>query len=619
MKKAIIIDDGFEKPSVEIVDKEKKDKETSFSTIYSRYMRSTSAKKMTETHDIVAAKDGRYLRANYAGHHQDKTPITSVPKRVNGFKLSTTELEDPLLRFEKPNEVQIKMIEQVERLSAKGSFCLNAACGSGKTIAGLSIIKRLGCKTLIISARNAVNDQWKCEIKKYFPQLRISDDRLPKKGDNIDIYIFTPQYLTNHISVEDLQYLKVDLIIYDELHSLLSNKFSKTLALGMFMKLNKLIDYLPYMVGLTATIPQQDTKHYLKIVRIFGLPMKTNDTIRSIPVKYLDVRNIFQNSLRGIFDQNYNALNDFNAIDVLLEYVYRNKNKQFISNFGSLGNSSLKYKSTKDIKHITDFDFSNRITIDNKFLIITGSIASSVYGALKACEKFKTNVLLIRSASEIDIYIKYEDLKNSKYQYDQSITLDEFKKDIKDGLVVAEFCQYQSKLSETTIICGTYHRLLEGFNCPNITDGICTKFIWSPLARVQLLGRIRRSRSSDKENPLVRQFIVNSGVIPSNLKMPRRIGRPRITYDKTFENTLFGLENYQQSKNIFDAIAIRKIINVISNKTIDLVKIPKGYSDEFYSQNFEIVHDYIFSNEEPPESFIKKINEYKDYLNNEFI
>lgn len=619
MKKAIIIDDGFEKPSAETINKEKKDKETSFSRIYARYMHSTSSKKMTETHDIVSTKEGRFLRANYAGHYIDKTPITSVPKRVNGFNLSVSNLEDPLLKFEKPNEVQIKMIEQVNRLSAKGSFCLNAACGSGKTIAGLSIIKRLGCKTLIISARNAVNDQWKCEIQKYFPQLKISDDKLPKKEEDIDIYILTPQYLTNHINVEDLRYLKVDLIIYDELHSLLSNKFSKTLSLGMFMKLNKLIDYLPYMVGLTATIPQQTTKHYLKIIRMFGLPMKTNDLIRNIPVKYLDVRNIFQNSLRGDFDQHYNPLNDFNAIDVLLEYVYRNKNKQFISNFGSLGNPNLKFKATKDIKYITDFDFSDRISVDNKFLIITGSIPSSVYGALKSCEKFKTNVLLIRSASEKDIYIEYENFEKTNYKYDQSITLEELKKDIKEGLFKAEFCQYQTKLSEATIICGTYHRLLEGFNCPNITDGICTKFIWSPLARVQLLGRIRRSRSSDKENPLVRQFIVNSGIIPSTLKMPRRVGRPKITYDKTFEKNLFELENYQQSKNIFDAIAIRKIINVINGKTIDIVKIPKGYFDEFYSQNFEIVHDYIFSNENPPETFVKKIDEYKNYLSKEFV
>lgn len=620
IKQPIIIDDGFEKSTFNILTEIKKDKETSFTTVYSKYVHSTVSKHMLSTHDIVS-KEFKILRAHYASINKDRSIIEETPKTVNGFNLNCPDLEDPLSKFEKPSEVQLKMIEQVNKLPFKGSFCLNAACGSGKTVAGLSIIKRLNCKTLIVSARNAVNDQWKTEIRKYFPNLKIVDDKLPKNENRqSDIYIFTPQYLMHHINKEDLKYLKVDLIIYDELHSLLSNKFSKTLSLGMFMKLNKLYERLPYMVGLTATIPQKTTKHYHKIVKIFGLPIKTNDVIRNIPIKYLDVRQVFPKSCRGSFDENYNPINDFTAIDVLTEFVLKNKNKSFITRYNSITNSKSVVKKLDNIKNISDFDFSDRITIQNKFLIVTGSIPSSVYGFLVACKKFKTNVLLIRSSSEKDIYLEFKDLEDSNYEFDTSITLQKLQLDIKSGSLNAKFCYYQEYIDRTTIIVGTYHRLLEGFNCPDITDGICTKFIYSPLSRVQLLGRIRRSRSSDKEHPMIRQFIVNSGRISSNLKMPRRIGPIKITYEQDFENSLFQLENYNNSVNMFDKIAIRKIVNAILGKDFKLVNVPKKYSDEFYLNSYELIHDLLNIDDHSSlhENDKEQVEKYKLYLEREF-
>ncbi len=619
MKQITLIDDGFG-CSMKTTNVNK-DKETSFGKIYSKYVRSSKAARILETHDIISPQQP-ILRAHYSSISSDRSIIEQTPKTLNGFNISKDiVLVDPLANFEKPSEVQQKMIEQVDRLPFKGSFCLNAACGSGKTVAGLSIIKRLHCKTLIISARNAVNDQWKSEIQKYFPQLKIADDKLPKKeSDQSDIYIFTPQYLMNHIDVEDLKFLKVDLIIYDELHSLLSNKFSKTLVLGMFMKLNKLYDRLPYMVGLTATIPNVKDKHYVKIMKIFGRPLKTNDTIRLIPIKYTDVRNVVPNSFRGLFDENYNPLNDFSAIDVLTDFVLKNKQRKFVSQFGSMVDKRLKTISIPKLSNVSDFDFSDRINVQNKFLIITGSIPSSVYGALVACRKFKSNVLLIRAASEKDIYIDHEEFEFVDYQFDHTITLETLKSDIKSGKLPAHLCHYKDYLDRTTIIVGTYHRLLEGFNCPDITDGICTKFIWSPLSRVQLLGRIRRSRPLDKTQPMIRQFIMNSGKITSDLKNPRRISKPKVTYESDFEKSLFEIENYNMSNNIIDKIALRKIISMKLGKDFEIVKIPKKSVDEFYSESYIEVHELLTVDSEMKSNpeIVKKIEKYKNYIKTQY-
>ena len=48
-----------------------------------------------------------------------------------------------------------------------------------------------------------------------------------------------------------------------------------------------------------------------------------------------------------------------------------------------------------------------------------------------------------------------------------------------------------------SVICGCYHRLKEGISIENAVWGICTKFIYSTIARTQILGRIRRTSKNE--------------------------------------------------------------------------------------------------------------------------
>lgn len=566
-----------------------KKKEFSFNSLYNRYINSCVKENALKTHDISYDKT---LRPNFAQNNKEYIENINYFKQLNNFNLSTTNLKDPLEFFDSPSEVQLEMIKQVELLKYTGGFCLNASCGSGKTIAGLSLIKRLGKRTLIVSARNAVNDQWKTEIEKYFPTLTITTNKLLKTKQS-DIIILTPQYLIKHINKEDLSNLKVDLIIFDEVHSLLSDKYGRVLVLGLYMKLNKLIDYLPIVIGLTATIPCVSDKKYRKIERIFGTPLVTEDKIRKIPVKVLDIRTTYPNSFKGYLDENYNSLDDCSAIDVMLEFVYRNKNNNYPKQISSYKlKSQVKKIDTKKFFTLSDFDFSDRINLQNKFLIMTGDISSSIYGALTGCLKFKCNTLIIRANNEKDIFIDYEEFVKNNYHFDRSIDLKDFTKDIKNDLKGVEFCYYKEFLNQSVIICGTYHRLLEGFNCPDITDGICSKFIWSPLSRVQLLGRIRRTRQTDLEFlfsedknklPFVRQFIVNSTSVPSNLFMMRNSReRPCIKYNFEQETKMFCKENYNFSFNMIDKMQIRNILEDLKLKIYR--RVPRSFKDEFYLQ-----------------------------------
>lgn len=482
------------------------------------------ARMCSKSDDVLHAYDvfGGMLRGQYKSFaRSDKELLSAHPKRINKFMIDPSKLEtDPIAEFEAPTDIQRLIVSHFDQLRSGGAFCYNANCGSGKSRAAINIIRRLGLKTLIVSARNAVNDQWETELRTLYPTLSIvvkdADDSNSSDGESADIYILTPQYLSRRIdwlmseetqadAIDFFMNMRFDLVIYDEIHSLLSEKFGLTLALPFLLKLHKVIKYLPYMIGLSATIPAKTTQEYQLIEMIFGAPYKVIDKITAKPVYFIDYRDEHRDKA-DTYDNKFRAASDIRA----LKYFYKHISK-----------------------HGRPF-----ICTNYKGIVITSSIDTSIYAALYLCRLAKTQVLIMRAINEKSIFLVPEDIPKDFAIKKSTATYDNIKR-----LGIGTYGDYKDFIDKSALIVGTYHRLKEGFNCKNITWGICTKFIYSESARVQLLGRIRRSSNNETLNNRTRIFFVNSGRIPLIFN-PRTRKMAGIAYDLNYESMLFRDENY---------------------------------------------------------------------------
>ena len=433
---------------------------------------------------------------------------------------------DPLSQFKELSELQLWFKDNYSTLYSSGGRCFSASCGDGKTIATIYLMSKLKLKTLIISARNAVNDQWLSELKHYFPELniqsRIDTGSEEDVKEEIDVLICTPQYIIPKINAKNIKFFekfKFGLCVYDELHSLLSEQFSLVLAIPYILRANKIVKHLPLMVGLTASLPYKISSDFKIIHTFFGEPLKFKSKITNIPVQFFDIRNTITEKTRGKFDQNYKPMDDEQAFDYLLDKMIK--------------------------QNITP-------TVDYKLIVMNSTIDSSIYCAVMTAIKYNTKVLIIRANNEASMIISPSTLfglqprNHTAFNFNEQIyeyTYENFKK-LELGIKIKKGIHYKDHLKDVSAIVGTYHRLKEGFNCKNICYGICTKFVWSPTTRVQILGRIRRSSDDEALTNHERIFYVNSCKIPSNLFHRRPGQKIEITYNCDYEDELFKQENY---------------------------------------------------------------------------
>ena len=133
------------------------------------------------------------------------------------------------------------------------TLSFRASCGSGKTLAGIYLIHYFGIKTLIISSRTSINDQWYNIIKSLYPNIEIQTKDNHTK--NPLIYIYSPQYMIKHL---DNFPVEVNFIIYDEIHSIVSDNYGKCIEEPINQYKNKLRDNIPYMLALSGTYPQKN-------------------------------------------------------------------------------------------------------------------------------------------------------------------------------------------------------------------------------------------------------------------------------------------------------------------------------------------------------------------------
>ena len=513
-------------------------------------------KELLTQQDIGKNGNAAMLRGRLKNY---KTP--EFVKEINGFKI-----DNPCLNISPftllnltPNKVQQELLKC--DFAKCGSYLFNISCGGGKTLVSIEWIHRLKLKTLIISARSAVNDQWLNTFKRVYPTLNVQTRTEETKkimrstvSDSLntpDVYIITPQYLAKFVenyqsmeSKQELQNFKFDIIIYDEIHSLISEKFSQVLILPFILKSIGVIKRLPILLGLTASLPSPKSYKFLLLQTIFGNPITLSSEITKIPIDFIDFRDTIPVTERKFMDCNYIPLDSKQAVKKAVDWMTEHNIKP---------------------------------SIDYKIIIMTRHINDSVYAACYAATHFDLNAVLVRTEHENDYYIEPESIPPEYVEPEELSPEDQlpFTLDAAIDMDFMQECKYSNVLNNVGVIVSTTDRLKEGFNCENICFGICTEFIYSDTARVQILGRIRRSSNNEKLNNHTRLFIVNSGQMPSNLKLPKHLrrGMPVMcTYDFNREDELFYNENYnRQDLNTYKYQEFRDLKNdrIISDVRIN--------------------------------------------------
>ncbi len=467
-----------------------------------------------------------------------KLRILAQRKKTVPLNTLTTSMDDPfkLLGYTEMTGVQKQTAIHARWLPAYGNYAYCCSCGSGKTLAAIYIAHVLQCKMLVISSRNAVNDQWTMLIRSLYPNLIIETREGWFRGENKltnkqrsaleaaevipDVSVFSPQYLASKI---DGYKLTAGLIIYDEVHSLMSSEFIKVLLLPLIKVINHELNELPYMVALSATFPSSATREgresMKRLTLIFGSPYRIEDTITRIPVALWDYRDHYQTC---------------------------DKNGKLMTVAESLGNLDSRYKPFEEIEAINYFcdkiKDEGRIEICPEFkgIIMTHKIDASIYAGLHAHQLWNCSVLIMRAAGEKSILLRKNEGLNFLFNVCSGL------KDI-DETVGHRVDDYRQVLNEVSVIVGTIQRLKEGFSVENITWGICAQFPYSTIQRVQILGRIRRNSKNEALNRRPRIMYVCSGSVPTTIGIPNYRGAHKMLYNFKDEAALFKLENYNRT------------------------------------------------------------------------
>lgn len=506
-------------------------------------------------------------------------PINNISSPMkNPFQLAG------LTRLTKIQQLMRKFCDKdVQMFEKVGSIAIQAACGSGKTLTGLYLIRHFQCKTLIISTRCAVIDQWYTVIRNLYPELKVwTNDRHSGrfKIEDADIWIFTPQFFNyrhkpksdstsdDSDMIEDLVDEVVDgkkaevtqkvtdvdfniqpsLIIYDEIHTMLSadsknneTEFVNVLKYPFLRCLNGDWNELPYMLGISATYPEK-----LKyIVKVFGnVKYEKCENITNIPISVYDLRDLYTERERGKCDSRYISLNQYDAVEYYLKSLtFTKQGKKFPIDSEMF--SELAYApSFKGIK-LPDIEISKKL----KGLILTNNIDPSVWACLFVHKLLQCNVLLIRTNDVPSFYFPADQFQD--YEFDKTVTFDQIKKDAVGIKCKKDYADY---LKEAEIVVSTSQRMKEGFSCENLVWGIVGLFPYSELTRVQIAGRIRRSSNDVDIQKANRLLFVNSGKVPSDLfqggKYNKFGGKP--IYNWEFEEKLFLEDNiHYKTKHTF--------------------------------------------------------------------
>jgi hypothetical protein len=487
---------------------------------------------------------------------------------------------DPLKDYKNLSLIQQKIIVLDDKLKYYGSFAFQSNCGSGKTVAALRIVHRFQCKTIIFSSRNSIKDQWVSAIKKIAPNIKIVVNHSNFKHaelKEIDILILSPQLICRYynnekkkFSLEDLplyiKQFKPSLIIYDEIHSMMSESYSSAILFPFQMCIEKFWFNLPFLVSLSATYPILSYKshkinfraHDIKIYNernrraIFGnIRIYNEETLTNIPIKIWDFRNHYVKNIydtkildsitmeeaiinRGPFDSHYKVPNEDLCLKILVQKIGDKENEKGIVICHTIDSSiyTALYLNTQ---------------IDKSILIVRDEKSAcyfiSRHSQINNDEYIKFANSVLRKDSYLDIL---KTIDSSIDSYPKNLSLLKIMKQCKNFPIISQVEIGDLEKLDPDIVCGTWQRLKEGFNYDKLTWGIALKFPYGSITRTQILGRIRRNTEDSELKNKERVFYVVSGVVPTNryltnLRIRKEI---KIKYNFEEEAEFFKHENY---------------------------------------------------------------------------
>jgi superfamily II DNA or RNA helicase len=188
------------------------------------------------------------LPFSYFYHHFEHLP--DFKNNRISFSQDKTNLEFNGNLLQRQKSVRDEIFEILNRTR---SVVLSLHTGFGKTVLALYIAYKIGLRTVILCHRKIIIQQWVESIKKYLPNATYAILNEPvKKKDRKEFPNWVnedenPDFLIcNVINVpkkDRMFYSSYGLVVVDEIHTVCTNSFSKSL----------LFIYPKYLIGLSAT------------------------------------------------------------------------------------------------------------------------------------------------------------------------------------------------------------------------------------------------------------------------------------------------------------------------------------------------------------------------------
>jgi len=399
-----------------------------------------------------------------------------------------------------------KLVESVLTRNVN-KIALMAPAGSGKTLAGIYFIYLLHSpRTVILSTRLSINQQWEAELNKYNNGLTILNAPGGKKISELpDILICTEQkFKTLYPLFEELTFI----VIIDEAQNMLTEN----------------VEYIynskaSHILLLSATYPLSFTPKYDLLIKHFKGIFEVNKT--SLSGQYIHY-----------YEDLYKNVNPRWFIYQLRHYLIDKKIKILITNKEIINSIARFLIISKSLSSLSEMKEVNCLIVRSgnaMSYLLPLCLDSKIYSKLS---QFLDTECILKKLSSRYKYIMKNDNSTSDSEverYDSvenlEITFNKLTQNklIKNGLTISSYsfddrlhefisslnierAKFDSNifnlLPEASIIISTNSRLQEGFNCPEIVFGIFNEFPYNYNNRIQLLCRIRRLST----NPFIKAF-----------------------------------------------------------------------------------------------------------------
>lgn len=198
--------------------------------------------KGTENFPVYQESASRFYVPRQWGRHEFGEPeANTVP--------DGTDLPEVALHFEgKPYDYQEKIVDSFLEAGAEGLICV--PCGRGKTVMALYTALCIGKRFLIIVDKEFLANQWRGELERFCPGVRIGILQGPRAEVETELYDCTICMLQSVYPKEFPSDFFKDygFCIFDECHKLGAQQFSRCLA-----KIQT-----KHMLGLSATPDRDD-------------------------------------------------------------------------------------------------------------------------------------------------------------------------------------------------------------------------------------------------------------------------------------------------------------------------------------------------------------------------